>query len=148
MWNPYKNITPVTRRRLNNFKKNRRAFVSLRIFLLFSYHYFQFLINDEAQYYYKVNYLCTYYYRLSRKNLTDSTVTYKDPFISDEIEANGWILWPLVSLITKTIKIIFEDSISNTLHAPSFLIEDGECQELSRPSMIKVQYLELELAWH
>ena len=23
MWNPYKNITPVTRRRLNNFKKNR-----------------------------------------------------------------------------------------------------------------------------
>ena len=96
MWNPYKNITPVTRRRLNNFKKNRRAFVSLRIFLLlFLISLFsELLINDKPVIaYYKGEILMPIIIDYPEEKFGGflAVTDYRDPFISDEIEANGWI---------------------------------------------------------
>ena len=96
MWNPYKNITPVTRRRLNNFKKNRRAFVSLRIFLLlFLISLFsELLINDKPVIaYYKGEILTPIIIDYPEEKFGGflAVTDYRDPFISDEIEANGWI---------------------------------------------------------
>ena len=131
MWNPYKNITPVTRRRLNNFKKNRRAFVSLRIFLLlFLISLFsELLINDKPVIaYYKGEILTPIIIDYPEEKFGGflAVTDYRDPFISDEIEANGWILWPLVRYNYQTINY---EIPSPAPSPPSFLIErEMRCQ--------------------
>ena len=131
MWNPYKNITPVTRRRLNNFKKNRRAFVSLRIFLLlFLISLFsELLINDKPVIaYYKGEILTPIIIDYPEEKFGGflAVTDYRDPFISDEIEANGWILWPLVRYNYQTINY---EIPSPAPSPPSFLIErETRCQ--------------------
>ena len=131
MWNPYKNITPVTRRRLNNFKKNRRAFLSLRIFLLlFLISLFsELLINDKPVIaYYKGEILMPIIIDYPEEKFGGflAVTDYRDPFISDEIEANGWILWPLVRYNYQTINY---EIPSPAPSPPSFLIErEMRCQ--------------------
>ncbi len=125
MWYISKNITPITSRRLNNFKKNRRAFYSLRIFiLLFLMSLFsEILINDKPVVaYYKGEILMPVIIDYPEEKFGGflAVTDYRDPFISDEIEANGWILWPLVRYNYKTINY---EIPSPAPSPPSFLIE-------------------------
>ncbi len=105
-------LSPINRRRLQNFKANRRGYWSLWIFLflflvcLFS----EFLANDKPI-------LVSYdggYYTPVFKNYPETAfggefeteTDYRDPFVQDLIkEKNGWILWPPIRYSYNTINL-------------------------------------------
>ncbi len=101
-------LTPINRRRLDNFKANRRGYWSFWIFLvLFIVTLFaEFIANDRPL-------LVSYKGELLAPVLVDypeekfggffAITNYRDPFIKDEIEANGWILWPPIRYSYQTV---------------------------------------------
>jgi microcin C transport system permease protein len=101
-------LSPINKRRWDNFKANRRGYWSLWVFLaLFMLSLFaDFIANDRPI-------LISYKGELLSPVLVDypeskfggflATTDYKDPVILDEIEANGWLLWPLVRYSYDTV---------------------------------------------
>ena len=102
-------ITPLNRRRVDNFKKNRRGFWSFWIFLVV------FLIslcaeivaNDKP---YLVRFDDAFYFPalIAYPETTfggdfPSEADYTDPFVKELIEKNGWMAWPLVPFSYDTI---------------------------------------------
>jgi len=125
------NLSPITHRRIGNFKKNKRAFISLRLFLvLFVLSLFsEFLINDKPI-------LVSYKGELLFPVIVDypeekfggflAVTDYRDPFISDEIKQNGWMLWPIVRYNYKTINYELPVPAPSP---PSFLLDkEIRCQ--------------------
>ena len=93
-------ITPLTRRRIDSFKRNRRGYWSLWIFLgLFVFSLFaEFIANDKPI---VVKYDGGYYMPIFK--LYPETVfggefpteaDYRDPFVTKLIGAKGWMIWP------------------------------------------------------
>ena len=104
-------LSPINRRRWNNFKANGRGYWSLWIFLvLFVLSLFAELIaNDkpllvkfEGEYYTPV--LKAYpETAFGGEFLTEAD--YRDPFVQELIEEGGWILWPPIRYSYRTINL-------------------------------------------
>jgi microcin C transport system permease protein len=102
-------LSPLTRRRLELFRANKRGYVSLWIFLfLFAATLCSELIaNDKPL---LLKYKGELYFPVF-KTYSDKTfggdfeteAAYRDPFISEEINANGWMVWPLIRFSYSTI---------------------------------------------
>jgi len=102
-------ITPITRRRIENFKANRRGFWSLWVFLaLFVTSLFaEFIANDRPL---LVRYDGGFYVPVL-SNYPETTfggdfpsqTAYRDPAVIQLIEAKGWIVWPLIPFDHRTI---------------------------------------------
>ncbi len=102
-------ITPLTARRLRNFRANKRGFWSLWIFMiLFVLSLFaEFIANDKPL---LVEYDGAYYYPIFAAypettfgGFFETEAVYSDPEVVDLIEENGWILWPLIPFSYNTI---------------------------------------------
>ena len=102
-------ITPLTRRRWQNFRANQRGFWSLIIFLvLFTFSLFaEFIANErpllirfDGAFYVPV--LKTYPETTFGGDF-ETEAEYRDPYIVELIEAKGWIVWPLVRYHYSTI---------------------------------------------
>ena len=101
-------LSPINRRRWRNFKANGRGYWSLWIFLvLFVLSLFaEFIANDRPI-------LVSYKGEMLFPVLVDypeekfggflAVTDYRSPFVQDEIEANGWILWPPIRYSYRTI---------------------------------------------
>ena len=92
-------LTPVNRRRLDNFRRNRRGYLSFWIFLaLFVLSLFaEFLVNDKpiiASYRGEILYPVFVDYPEEKFGGFLAVTDYRDPFIQKEIHANGWMVWP------------------------------------------------------
>jgi microcin C transport system permease protein len=92
-------LTPINKRRWENFRANKRGYWSFWIFLgLFGLSLFaELLANDKPILaYYKGELLSPVLvdYPESKFGGFLAITDYKDPVILDEIEKNGWILWP------------------------------------------------------
>ena len=101
-------LSPLSQRRLSNFKKNRRAYLSLKIFIcLFLMSLCsEVIINDKPVItYYKGEILFPIIkdYPEERFGGFLAITDYRDPFIADEINSNGWMIWPLVRYNYQTI---------------------------------------------
>ena len=102
-------VSPLTRRRLANFRANRRGFWSLWIFLaLFVVSLFaEFIANDRPI---VVSYAGHLYFPIFA-NYPETTfggefpteADYRDPYVKKRIEAKGWIVWPLIPFHYDTI---------------------------------------------
>ena len=100
-------FSPTAKRRWRNFRANRRGYWSLWIFLvLFGLSLFsEFIANDRPI-------LAWYKGELLAPVLVDypeekfggflARTDYRDPFIRDEIEAHGWMLWPPIRYSYRT----------------------------------------------
>jgi microcin C transport system permease protein len=93
--------SPINQRRWQNFKSNRRGYWSLLIFLaIFVVSLFaEFIANDKPILVrYKGEFLSPVIvdYPESKFGGFLAVTDYKDPFILDEINANGWMIWPPV----------------------------------------------------
>ena len=95
-----KNVSPLTRRRLTNFRANRRGWWSLWLFLiLFALSLFaEFIANDKPL---LVRYSGELYAPIFNEypettfgGIFETETDYRDPVVIDSIEADGWILWP------------------------------------------------------
>lgn len=102
-------ITPLTRRRLNGFRANSRGFWSLWLFLvLFVLSLFAELIANDRPI--VVSYDGGLYWPVIA-DYPETTfggdfatfADYRDPYLRDQIEAKGWILWPPVPFDYRTI---------------------------------------------
>ena len=109
-------ITPLNRRRLQNFRKNRRGYWSLWIFtaLVVLSSFAEFFVNDRPL-------LIRYDGQLLSPVLAElspfhndyvetrfggdfeTATDYRDPFVQDLIEEKGWMLWPVVRFSYRTI---------------------------------------------
>jgi len=92
-------LSPINRRRWENFKANRRGYWSLWIFLgLFIFSLFAELVaNDKpllVRYKGETLYPVVVDYPESKFGGFLAITDYKDPVILEEIEKEGWILWP------------------------------------------------------
>jgi microcin C transport system permease protein len=102
-------VTPLTRRRLARFKANRRGFLSLWIFLaLFIVSLFaEVIANDKPL---LVRYAGAWYFPVLVEypettfgGDLPSEADYRDAVVRQEIEAKGWMIWPLIPFSYQTI---------------------------------------------
>ena len=102
-------LTPLARRRLANFKANRRGYWSLWIFLaLFGLSLFaEFIANDKPV---LVVYRGSLYFPVARQ-YPETTfggdfatpADYRDPYIAGKIEENGFMAWPPIRFSYDTV---------------------------------------------
>jgi microcin C transport system permease protein len=119
-------LSPINQRRLDNFKKNKRGYWSLWIFLvLFVVTLFAELIaNDRplvAMYKGELLFPVVVEYPETKFGGFLAVTQYRDPFIADEINANGWMVWPPIRYADGT-----EDDALPTAapSPPSWLLTD------------------------
>lgn len=101
-------LSPLNKRRWQNFKANRRGFWSLWIFLiLFVLTSFAELIaNDKPL---LVSYNDEFYYPIVVDYPEEvfggflPVTNYRDPFVQDEIDTNGWAVWPPIRYSYQTV---------------------------------------------
>ncbi|MEI6986142.1 MAG: ABC transporter permease [Rhodospirillaceae bacterium] len=102
-------ISPPTKRRLDNFRANRRGFWSLWLFLaLFGFSLFAELIaNDrpllvchDGGWYLPI---LTDYPETIFGGEFATTTEYRDPFVRKLISSKGWMIWPPVPYSYQTI---------------------------------------------
>ncbi len=102
-------LTPITQRRLTQFKANRRGFVSLWLFLgLFIFALCaDFIANDKPLLLSYQGGLYMPIFNVYPETMFggdfETEAEYRDPFVADLIEAEGWMLWPPVRFSYDTI---------------------------------------------
>ena len=102
-------ITPLTRRRLDAFRRNRRGFWSLWIFLALFLGTLpaEFIANDRPI---AVSYAGGWYFPIL-KNYPETTfggvfpseTDYRDPVVRKLIDRKGWMIWPPIPFHYDTI---------------------------------------------
>jgi microcin C transport system permease protein len=105
-------LSPINRRRWNNFKANKRGYWSLWLFLLlFVLSLFaEFIANDkpllikfDGHYYTPVFHS---YPETAFGGEFQTEADYRDPFVEDLIkDKGGWMLWPLIRYSYDTINL-------------------------------------------
>jgi microcin C transport system permease protein len=102
-------ITPINRRRLDNFTANRRGFWSLWIFLfIFLVTIFaEFIANDKPL---LVRYdgdffvpVLVNYPETTFGGDFETEAEYSDPEVAELIEEKGWIVWPMIPYSFDTV---------------------------------------------
>lgn len=129
-------ITPLTRRRLDNFKANRRGYYSFWIFtVLFLFTLpAEFIANDKPL---LIRYDGAFYMPVI-KSYTETTFggefdlepDYRDPYIQELIEEKGWMLWPLVPYHYSTIDSEIETSPPSPPESRHWLGTDDQGRDI------------------
>ena len=102
-------LSPLGRRRWENFKANRRGWWSLWLFLsLFFLTLFAELVANDKPFLIKFqdNYfipVLKVYPETTFGGDFETEAEYRDPFVSELIEAQGWMLWPPIRYSYDTI---------------------------------------------
>lgn len=103
------NLSPITQRRLSQFRANKRGFWSFWIFLalLFICLFAEFIANDKplivqfnGNYYFPV---FVSYPETEFGGDFETEAEYRDPFVRELIEGKGWMLWPPIRFSYDTI---------------------------------------------
>ncbi|MTI17877.1 ABC transporter permease [Rhodobacteraceae bacterium RKSG542] len=101
-------FSPINQRRLQNFKANKRGFWSFWIFMvLFVVTLFaEFIANDKPILVsYKGEILAPVFVDYPEEKFGGflAITDYRDPFIQEEIERDGWMLWPPIRYSYRTV---------------------------------------------
>ena len=134
---PASTLSPINQRRLNVFKSNKRAYYSFWIFLIlfFTSIFSEFIANDKpliasykGEWYFPVLMI---YPEIQFGGDFETEADYLDPYVTELIETEGWMLWPL-------IPYSFDTHIKNLKHpAPSpptlknFLGTDDQARDVT-----------------
>ena len=102
-------ITPLTRRRLDSFKANKRGYWSMWLFLaLFVFTLMaEFVANDKP---FLVYYQGSFYSPVLKDypetefgGEFETAADYRDPFVAELINRDGWMVWPLIRYNHRTV---------------------------------------------
>ena len=109
-------LSPLNQRRLSLFKANRRGYWSFWMFLVlfFVSLFAELLVNERpivASYKGELLFPIVSEYDEAKFGGFLAITDFRDPFIQEEINANGWMLWPLVRYAYR--------SVNNALPAPA-----------------------------
>jgi len=103
-------LSLINRRRLDNFRANRRGWWSFWIFLFLflSTLFAEFIANDRPLLiWYKGELLSPVLVEYPEEKFGGflAITDYRDPVIQDEISANGWIIWPPIRYSYQTVNL-------------------------------------------
>ncbi|MFM8701342.1 MAG: ABC transporter permease [Hyphomicrobiales bacterium] len=129
-------LSPINRRRLENFRANRRGHVS---FWLFSVLFVlclcaELIANDRPlMVSYKGEWLFPVAIDYPEEKFGGflAQTDYRDPLIRDEIAANGWAVWPIIRFASNTINL---DLPSPAPAPPTWLQRDEVCAKTAQKS--------------
>jgi microcin C transport system permease protein len=102
-------IRPLTRRRVENFRANRRGFWSLCFFLtLFIASLFaEFIANDQpilvkydGGYYMPI---FKFYPETAFGGQFPTEADFRDPYLAKKVADDGWVIWPVIRFSYRTI---------------------------------------------
>lgn len=102
-------LSPLTRRRLENFRANRRGYWSLWIFLalFFVTLFAEFVANDKPFLVYHDSSLYMPIFHAYPETTFggefETEADYRDPYVADLINQSGWMLWPLIRFNHRTV---------------------------------------------
>jgi microcin C transport system permease protein len=121
-------MSPINARRWSNFKANRRGFWSLWIFLFLFVIAMgaEFIANDKPILVsYKGELLTPVFVDYPEEKFGGffAVTDYRDPVIQEEIDANGWALWPPIRYSYRTVN---NDIPSAAPSKPAFLLSKEE----------------------
>lgn len=127
-------LSPINRRRLENFRANRRGHVSFWLFsVLFVLCLFAELIANDRPLMlsYKGEWLFPVVIDYPEEKFGGflAQTDYRDPVIRDEIGANGWAIWPMIRFASNTINL---DLPSPAPAPPTWLQTDEVCAKTAQ----------------
>ncbi len=102
-------LNPINQRRLQNFRRNRRGYYSLWIFLvLFTITLLaEFIANDKPL---LIRYESSFYFPIFNAYAEttfggefETETDYRDPYVKELINKSGWMIWPLIPYSFDTI---------------------------------------------
>lgn len=127
---------PLTHARWLRFKANKRGFWSTWIFcLLFFLSLFaEFIANDkpllveyDSQWYYPI---FSQYAETEFGGEFETEADYTDPYVSDLIEENGYIIWPLIRFSYDTINYNIVASVPSAPDSANWLGTDDKGRDV------------------
>ena len=123
-------LSPINRRRLDNFKRNRRGAWSLVIFtILFAVSLgSEFVANDKpivASYKGEILFPFLHDYPEEKFGGFLAETDYRDPVIAKEITENGWMIWPPIRYSYNTHNL---DLPVPAPSPPTWLLSDDQCR--------------------
>jgi microcin C transport system permease protein len=129
-------LSPLNRRRLQNFKANRRGYWSFWIFMvLFVLSLFaEFIANDKpilAFYKDELLYPAFVDYPEEKFGGFLAQTDYRDPLIQKELRENGWAIWPPVRFSYDTHNL---DLPVPAPAPPTWLLDDSQCRVIAERS--------------
>jgi microcin C transport system permease protein len=126
-------LTPINQRRIDNFRANRRGYWSLILFfVLFVVTLFAELIANDRPIIarYKGEWLFPVLVDYPEEKFGGflARTDYRDPVISDEIEANGFMVWPPIRYSYGTINL---DLPKPAPAPPTWMLKDADCKAVA-----------------
>ena len=123
-------LTPLDRRRLDNFKANRRGFWSFWLFTLMFFVSLgsEFFANDRPILaFYKGELLSPAFVTYPEEKFGGflARTDYRDPTIAKEIDAHGWMLWPPIRYSYDTHNL---DLPIPAPSPPTWLLSKAQCE--------------------
>ena len=129
-------ISPLTARRLENFRKNRRGYVSLWIFLVFFVLslFAEFIANDKpfVVYYDEGIYMPIFkaYPETAFGGTFETEADFRDPFVAEKINENGWMIWPLIRFNHQTVSWDLENPAPSPPDSTHWLGTDDQARDV------------------
>ena len=129
-------ITPLTARRLENFRKNRRGYVSLWVFLLFFVLslFAEFIANDKP---FVVLYdggiympIFQAYPETTFGGTFETEADFRDPFVAEKIKEKGWMIWPLIRFNHRTVSWDLEKPAPSPPDSSHWLGTDDQARDV------------------
>ena len=132
-------LSPINRRRLDNFKRNRRGFWALWLFLtLFVGSLFaEFIANDRplvASYKGEILFPVIVDYPEEKFGGFLARTDYRDPVIANEIRANGWMVFPPIRFSYETIN---RDLPAPAPSPPTWWLSEAQCAPVAQKLDVK-----------
>lgn len=132
-----KYLSPIALRRWNNFRANRRGFVSfwLFLFLFLSTLGAEFIANDKPllihvnnRFYFPV---FTSYAETEFGGEFETEANYRDPYVKKLIEdKGGWMIWPLIPYSYNTINYNLQQPAPSPPSADNWLGTDDQGRDV------------------
>ena len=150
-------LSPINRRRLNNFRSNKRGYWSLWIFaVMFGLSLIAELIANDRPILmsYKGELLSPIIFDYPEEKFGGflAQTDYRDPVIADEISKNGWMIWPPVRFSYNTRNLDLpqgtEDKKLGAPAAPTWMLTDAQCRTVRDAAERKISGCrDLEWNW-
>src|ERR1700722_17405170 len=123
-------LAPMGRRRLDNFRRNRRGYWSAWIFcVLFALSLCaEFIANDRpivASYKGEILFPVFVNYPEEKFGGFLAETDYRDPAVANEILAHGWMIWPPIRCANNTHNL---DLPTPAPSAPTWTLSEAQCQ--------------------
>ncbi len=123
-------LSPINRRRLDNFKRNRRGYGSLILFMLLFVLSLgaDFIANDKpivASYKGEILFPFLHDYPEDKFGGFLAQTDYRDPVVAKEIEANGWMVWPPIRYSYNTHNL---DLPVPAPSPPTWMLSERQCR--------------------